>query len=124
MNCGETLLIPAPDTREETPHLWIVVTEPDPLCVIVCLSTLRYDKDQTVVLRCGEHAFIGHDTAVLYHYAKIVDSNHLEQQIVDGLALRHDPCSPQLLKLVQDGVLASPNIPPKVERFYREWRQK
>lgn len=57
MNCGDTLLIPAPGTCEETPHPRIVVTEPDPLCVIVCLSTLRYNKDQTVVLRRGEHAF-------------------------------------------------------------------
>ena len=120
MNCGDTLLIPAPGTCEETPHLWIVVTEPDPLCVIVCLSTLRYNKDRTVVLRRGEHAFIEHDTAVLYAFAKIVDSNHLEQQILDGLALPRDSCSERILKLIQDGLLASPNTPPKIERFYRE----
>jgi hypothetical protein len=120
MNCGDTLLIPAPGTCDETPHLWIVVTEPDPLCVIVCVSTLRYNKDRTVVLRRGEHAFIEHDTAVLYAFAKIIDSNHLEQQILDGLALPHDSCSEQILKLIQDGLLASPNTSPKIERFYRE----
>jgi hypothetical protein len=45
LNRGDTLLIPAPGA-EETPDLWIIVTDPDPLCVVVCLSTLRYDKDQ------------------------------------------------------------------------------
>jgi len=122
MNCGDTLLIPAPGTCEETPHLWIILTDPDPLCVIVCLSTLRYNKDQTIVLRRGEHPFIGHDTTVLYEYAQSADSNHLDRQVVEGLALPHDPCNTQILKLVQDGILASPNTPPKVERFYRERR--
>jgi hypothetical protein len=42
LNRGDTLLIPAPGA-EETPHLWTIVTDPDPLCVVVCLSTLRYD---------------------------------------------------------------------------------
>jgi len=123
MNCGDTLLIPAPGTSDETPHLWIVVTEPDPLCVIVCLSTLRYNKDQTVLLRRGEHNFIKHDTTVLYEYAMIADANHLRQQVLDHLALPGDPCDPQILRLVQDGVLASPNTPAKVERFYRERRR-
>jgi hypothetical protein len=57
---------------------------------------------------------------VLYEYAKIADSNHLEQQIIAGLALPHHPFNPQLLKLIQDGILASPNTSPKIERFYRE----
>ena len=122
LNRGDTLLIPAPGA-EETPHLWIIVTDPDPLCVIVCLSTLRYNKDQTVVLRRGEHAFVEHDTAVLCEYAKIADSNHLERRVLDGLVLPHQKCSSQVLKLVQDGILASPNTPPKVERFFRERRR-
>jgi hypothetical protein len=86
MHCGDTFLIPAPGTSAETPHLWIVVTEPDPLCVIVCLSTLRFNKDQTVLLRAGEHPFVRRDTAVLYMYAEIVDSDHLRRQAADGRA--------------------------------------
>lgn len=120
MHCGDTLLIPAPGTCEETPHLWIIVTEPDPLCVIVPLSTLRYDKDQTVVLRSGEHSFIDHDTTVVYEFAKIADASHLSQQLAEGSALSHDPCSIQLLRLLQDGISASPHTRPKVQRFYKE----
>lgn len=120
MHCGDTLLIPAPGSSAETPHLWIILTEPDPLCAIVCLSTLRYNKDQTVLLRSGEHSFINHDTTVLYAYAEIVDADNLRQQMADGQAVLHAPCSPEMLKLVQDGVHASPFTPRKVQTFCRE----
>src|ERR1019366_6405873 len=43
MDCGDTFLMPAPG-GPVTPHLWIVVTQPDPethLCVIVSVTTLR-----------------------------------------------------------------------------------
>jgi hypothetical protein len=122
MHCGDTFLIPAPGSGDETPHLWIVVTEPDPLCVIVCLSTLRFNKDQTVLLRAGEHSFVRRDTAVLYMYAEIVDADHLRRQVADGRAVSHDPCTVDVLRLIQDGILASPLTPRKVQNFY--WERK
>src|SRR5271169_3596323 len=116
MHCENTLLIPAPGLKA-TPLLWVILTRPDQLCIIVCLSTLRYDKEQTVVLRRGDHGFVGHDTAVLYSYAEIVDVNHLLQQVADGLALRHESCRPDILKLIQDGIPASPFTPRKIANF-------
>src|ERR1017187_7893408 len=59
MDCGDTFLMPAPG-GVATPHLWIVVTQPDPqthLCAIVSVTTLRNSKDQTVILRLGDHPF-------------------------------------------------------------------
>jgi hypothetical protein len=120
MHCGDTLLIPAPGTAAETPHLWIILTEPDPLCAIVCLSTLRHDKDQTVLLRSEEHPFINRDTTVLYAYAEIVDADNLRQQVADGQAVRRAACTPGMLKLIQDGVQASPFTPRKVQTFCRQ----
>ncbi len=120
MQSGDTLLIPAPGSCEDIPHLWVILTEPDPLCAIVCLSTLRFDKDQTVVLRTGEHSFVKWDTAVLYMYAQVVDADHLQQQIIAGQALRHDPLRPDILKLIRDGVFASPFTPRKVQSFCKQ----
>ena len=120
MDCGDTLLIPAPGTCDETPHLWVILTKPDPLCAIVPLSTLRYNKDQTVLLRPGDHSFIIRDTAVLYMYAQIVDADHLHQQVQGGDALPHDRCRSDVLKLIQDGVFASPLTPRKIQNFCRE----
>lgn len=68
MECGDTFLMPAPGGIA-TPHLWIVVTEPDPvsnLCGIVSVTTLRNSKDQTVILRVGDHPFIRHESTIFY----------------------------------------------------------
>lgn len=121
MHRGTSLLIPAPGSSI-TPHLWIVITEPDPACIIVSLTTLRNAKDQTVILRPGDHPFIRHDTVVFFADARIVDANHLQQQVAAGAALLHQPCTQTTLSLIQAGVLASPFTPRKVQEFYRTRR--
>ncbi len=50
----------------------------------------------------------------------IVDAKRLESEIGAGLAVVREKCSTATLKLVQDGVLASPFTRPKVLRFCRE----
>ena len=126
MDCGDTFLAPAPGGAA-TPHLWIVVTQPDAefhLCAIVSVTTLRNSKDQTVILRAGDHPFIRHDSTIFFGDAMIVDARRLESEIAAGLALVREKCSAATLKLVQDGVLASPFSRPKILRFCREhWRR-
>jgi len=59
MDSGDTFLMPAPGGRA-TPHLWIVITTPDAVtrqCAIVSVTTLRNSKDQTIILRPGDHPF-------------------------------------------------------------------
>lgn len=122
MECGDTFLMPAPG-GPATPHLWIVVTQPAPeshSCAIVSVTTLRYSKDQTIILRPGDHPFIRHDSTVFYGDAMIVDARRLDAEIAAGLALKREACSRAILKLVQDGLIASPFTRPKVLRFCRE----
>ena len=73
-----------------------------------------------MILRIGDHPFIRHDSAIFYGDAMIVDARRLEAEIAVGLALMRETCSTQTLKLVQDGVLASPFTRPKILRFCRE----
>jgi hypothetical protein len=122
MDCGDTFLMPAPG-GVATPHLWIVVTQPDPqthLCAIVSVTTLRNSKDQTVILRPGDHPFIRRDSTIFYGDAMIVDALRLESETAAGLALVREGCSKAILKLLQDGVVASPFTRPKILRFCRE----
>ena len=68
MDCGDTFLMPAPGGRA-VPHLWIVVTTRDAAtgeCAIVSVTTLRNSKDQTIILRPGDHPFIRHDSTIFY----------------------------------------------------------
>ena len=90
MECGDTFLMPAPG-GVATPHLWIVITEPNPssnLCGIVSVTTLRNSKDQTIILRVGDHPFIRHESTIFYGDAMIVDARRLENEILAGLAVR------------------------------------
>jgi len=122
MKCGDTFLMPAPGGTA-TPHLWIVITEPDPashLSGIVSVTTLRNSKDQTVILRVGDHPFIRHESTIFYGDAMIVDAKRLESEIAAGLAIRRAPCLAATLKLIQQGVSASPFTRPKFLRFCRE----
>lgn len=122
MECGDTFLMPAPGGTA-TPHLWIVVTEADRvsnLCAIVSVTTLRNSKDQTVILRIGDHPFIRHESTIFYGDAMMVDVQRLEKEIAAGLAVRRDKCSEATLRLVQQGVSASPYTRPRFLRFCRE----
>jgi len=121
MDCGDTFLMPAPGGAT-IPHLWIIVTQPDPQtheCAIVSVTTLRNSKDQTVILRPGDHPFIRHDSTIFYGDAMIVNARKLEAEIAAGLAVVREKCSAPTLKLVQDGVVSSPFTRPKILRFCR-----
>jgi hypothetical protein len=54
----------------------------------------------------------------------IVDAARIEAEIGAGLALPRDKCSAATLKLIQDGLVASPFTRPKILRFCRtHWRR-
>jgi hypothetical protein len=127
MRCGDAVLMPAPGGTA-IPHLWIVVTEPDPensLAVIVGVTTLRRGADQTVILRRGDHPFLRHDSVVFYGDAQTADVGKMKKNIAAGTILRQQPCSRELLKLIQDGLLASEFTPQKIVRYCkRAWNRK
>lgn len=121
MRCGDAVLIPAPG-GPSIPHLWFLITEPDadpPQCVIVNVTTLRSRCDRTLVLRKGEHPFIRHPSVISFADARIVDVRHIEAGIQAGTIERREPCSPELLHLIQDATLVSPHTPNKVVAFCR-----
>ena len=126
MKSGDTFLMPAPGISNRTPHLWIVVTDPaqeENTVIIVSLTTLREQADQTVVLRKDEHPFIRWDSSVFYNDSRLVDVRDLDSKVRAGQIKLHEPCSATMLKNIQDGLLASELTPHKVENFYINLRK-
>jgi hypothetical protein len=125
MNCGDTLLIPAPGSGPIS-HLWIIVTKPCPTthrCVLANITTLRNAQDQTVTLGPADHPFIRHQSAIRYSDAQIADVRTLRHDLAAGIVVAHKPCSPATIGLVQAGILASPYTPKKIQTFCQElWR--
>jgi hypothetical protein len=126
MKSGDTFLMPAPGISNRTPHLWIVVTDPaqeENTVIIVSLTTLREQAEQTVIVRKGEHSFIRWDSSVFYNDSRLVDVRDLDSKVRAGQIKLHDPCSATMLKNIQDGLLASELTPHKVENFYINLRK-
>lgn len=119
---GIDFLIPANESGT-TPHLWIILTDPNPACVLVSVSTLRYGKDQTVVLMPDDHPFVRHQSMIMYSDSMIVELSVLEAHVQTGIAVPRESCPPQILKLIQDGVLASPFTPRTIQDFFRAWKR-
>ena len=119
---GETLVLPDPNF--ETPHLWILVTDPvgePPQTIIVAVSTKRFYKDNTVVLSRGDHPWVQHESVIFYDHALIPEVHHLNEAVRRRIAECHQPCTPDVLRRVQDGLLSSPRTPNRVKKFSKDW---
>lgn len=123
---GDTVEMPKHELA--TPHLWIIVTEPDietGMAVIVNVTSLQRYSDRTTILTAQEHPYISHDSVVLYADAQIVDMRLIEKGIEDANRFIRQlaPCTPSLLKRICDGIGDSPFTSEKVYNFCVErWR--
>lgn len=128
MRSGDTLIMLTPGSANPIPHLWFVITDPDPvtyLCAMVSLTTLRGDKDRTVVLQPADHPFITHSSVVHYIGAVIVDARRITTLLKAGSIHQHNSCSAGTLKLIQQGISASPFTPKKIVDFCkRAWPRR
>ena len=119
---GETLVLPSPNF--ETPHLWILVTDPvgePPQTIIVAVSTKRFYKDNTIVLSPSDHSWVRHESVISYDHALIPEVRHLNEAVRRRIGELRKPCTPDLLRRVQDGLLSSPRTPKRVKKFYQDW---
>jgi hypothetical protein len=118
MQAGDTFVITF-DHSGPKPHLWILLTEPkqgEPV-ILVSVTTLRHEKDQTVVLQPGDHPWINHASVVHFGDALVTEGDRLQGWVDGNLAAPNVPCSKPLLKLIRDGIRSSEFTPKKVLRL-------
>jgi len=105
-------MMPLP--RTGVPHLWVVLTEPDPITkkiAVVMVVTEKKTTDKTVTLDLGDHQFIARKSNVDYGGAHLYDVQRLEAAIVaDDQALREN-LKPKLLEKVRKGLYDSTHTP-------------
>ncbi len=93
------------------PHLWFILTDPDPTTLdvaAVMLVTARPHTDKTLMLCVGDHEFITHDSAVDYGSARRLKVVRLEALVTAGRCEMKADMASDLLKRVRDGLLKSP----------------
>lgn len=101
-------MMPLP--RTGVPHLWVVLTDPDPATrkiAVVMVVTEKKTTDKTVTLDIGDHQFIAHKSNIDYGGTHLYDVQRLEAAIVaDDQALREN-LKPKLLEKVRKGLYES-----------------
>lgn len=113
LRCGDTFLLPK--SAYEVEHLWIVITDPEPdsnKAVCVNITSRNSFSETTVILKKGDHPFIKHESVINYADARELDLGKVyevlntptRQRFAFGIC---DPCSPELLRRIQDGLLVS-----------------
>ena len=108
-------------------HPYYVITKPlgDPSKVVAVNITNYVDwKDQTVILDSG-HAAVTKKSLVNYAEALLWTVEKIEAEINDGehrTMLHHQEpvCSPEFLKILQDGLLKSKATPIKFKDYCRQ----
>ena len=120
VGAGTTFFLPKPN--QSTAHLWVVLTDPDnespPHVAIVNLTSSAVDD--TVILTRGDHPFVRHETYIYYEDAKIVPAQKLVEAVNMGISEYREEFQPAVLERVQDGLLTSPHVSPKVREYCRD----
>ena len=118
---GDTYLLRKPG--HDTEHLWVVlsaVEESTGQVLAVNLTTRRHNSDPTTVIRPGEHPFITRETVAAYFDARWMSAVALDAAVNQRAGKKLDPCSPELLRRIQDGLLASKFTPKDVQRWWQQ----
>ncbi len=120
VQAGDTFLLPL--NYGVVPHLWVILTDPDENGEVLGANLTSHDvfKDTTVTLEAGEHPFIRRKTVVNYPEAKIIHAETLESSVERGYAEQKEPCSPELLKKIRDGVFSSEFTPQEKSKYLKK----
>jgi hypothetical protein len=104
------------------PHLWLVLTDPDPengLVVMVMVVTSRPHTDKTVTLSPADHPFIHHESNVDFGSARFFPVSRLNAALKKGRCQLQADASARLLNTVRAGLLKSPRTIHAVADYCR-----
>jgi hypothetical protein len=93
------------------PHLWFVLSNPDPRTshvVAVMLVTARPHTDKTVTLNVGDHPFIQHESNVDYGFARLLLADKIMAAIQESRCQLQADVGNALLSRLCLGLLQSP----------------
>jgi hypothetical protein len=109
MDAGTTFLLSAGDI-----HLWIIISDPKldaQDVLIVNLTSLAPRKEQSCVLRVGDHPWIRHDTCVNYGDSKVTTLDKLVDARDANALMIQSPVRPDILQRIRESAMNSTKLP-------------
>ena len=116
---GDSYMLPKPG--QETEHLWVLITNPDPAtheAIMVNVTTQRPHSDTTTILNVGDHPFVQKPSVVFFADARMVDTRLLDAAVRRGAYNAHAAFQASVILRIQAGLLASTFTPKKIKIAY------
>jgi hypothetical protein len=116
---GDSFMLPKPG--QETEHLWVLITNPDPVthdAIMVSVTTQRPHSDTTRILNVGDHPFLQKPSVIFYADTRIVNTDLLDAAVTRGACHAHVVFQAPVIRRIQSGVTASPLTPKKIKTAY------
>ena len=122
-----TLLIPSgPESDKDRKHLFILLNDPHDdesgkACVLmVSLSTVRQGvpHDPACILYAGDHAFVKHDSYVVYQKTRIEEADKVLRGVKNGQLVPQAPMDGALFARICKGLEESRLTPARLLNFY------
>ena len=101
-------------------HLRIVITDPDndQNQVVVSVTTLKYQyQDKSCLIQPGEHPFIDSLSIVDFKRTRIMSYLQIFNGIRQGLLIRKEDISDELLKKIQNAAAKSKYISDEIKNM-------
>lgn len=116
---GETLL-----KQDPRNHLWIVLSNENSTGGIALANLTthrpgRSDHQNCLMVRPGEHPYVQHDSCIRFQEAKLTPLAELEDVRLRGQLPQHEPCPPELLLRIQEGMLIAEPVSDEVKNAIR-----
>lgn len=111
MQAGDTFVLIEKDIDE---HLWVVISDPnlnEDQIVIVNLTTHSVLKDQSCILKRGDHPFVKRKTIVNYRDAQITNKKDLDWWVKSEKLESRRRMNSKVLQRIRAGAAQSEWIP-------------
>ena len=110
MKAGDTFFLL--DRKTGVRHLYVVLSDPGQSLeqiFIVMVSTRSDGKEESCLLRVGDHPFLHHDSVVVYKIppAMLVSKTELDQWATDGILKDKAPITTAVLERIRRGYVES-----------------
>jgi hypothetical protein len=116
---GDSFMLPKPG--QETEHLWVLITNPDPAtheAIMVNVTTQRPHSDTTTILNAGDHSFVKKPSVIFYADARMVDTRLLDAAVKRCAYHAHAVFQSAVILKIQTGLLASTFTPKKIKTAF------
>ena len=113
------------DGFDEHGHLYVVISMRNVHDrIAVANLTTHYSErsnhnEECVIIRPEDHPWVRRVSCVFYQRANFVRYSMLDEGVGSGAVQRHPPCSPRLLRRIQEGALAAKEVGAEVKDAIR-----